>query len=431
MDKIQDAKLKIKIEKKPRCTVELEIIAPADLVKSAQKEAIKDLKKEVELPGFRKGKAPDEMVLKKFPESLKNKWEKRAADLAFIGAHKQEKLPPLGSSTKIIFKLKEFSLENGATITYSYETDPEIPAVDISSIKLKRVKKHIVTDEEVEEAIRQIRFFHAKWNEVQRPIQEGDYIIIDLDSLDNDAKVRVFNDTRFEVSDKGMTKWMKELVLDANLNDSLEGISQPDEDLSEEEKKKFESKKVLVTIKKIEEAALPEIDDDFAKKIGASSVDEMYSSIKEMLIKQAEVGHDEQNRKAVQEYLLKTYSFDIPNSLLESEIEHRRNNALANANFKKKYDHFNEKEKKEFEKTLLKHADDSIRIFYLSKKIINDNKIKISDDEIKQAAMNILYKEIGQKADPKDIPKDIYALALSRLVLIKAEDYILDQTSEI
>ena len=71
------------------------------------------------------------------------------------------------------------------------------------------------------------------------------------------------------------------------------------------------------------------------------------------------------------------------------------------------------------------------RALYLKKaaeKIVNDFGIKISDEEITQHALSLLYKETGKRVEVKDIPKDIYALAFSRLVLIKAEDYVLDQS---
>lgn len=421
-------KVKITIEKKPKCIIELEVETSSELVKEAKRLSFKDVKKEVSISGFRKGKAPDEVISKKYPDILKEKLEKKIADLTFIEAHKSEKLPHLGSGTKIIYKLNSYSLEEGAKIHFTYETDPEVPTIDPKAFKLTEEKKVNVTEKEINEAIRQIKFFHAKWSEVDRPVQEGDYIIIDLDSIESTPPQRVFSDTRFEVSDKGMAEWMRELVIGAKVGESREGTSKPDETLSEEEKQKFEPKKVLVIIKKIEEATLPKLDDEFAKKIGAPNVEEMKEMIKNMLIQQAEAAHNQENRKKVNEFLLETYKFEVPESLVQTEIHYRKNVYLQNPQFKKKFDNMTDKEKEILERELLKQAEEAIRIFYISKKIVSDFKINISDEEIKHHALSILYKETGKKIDPKDIPKDIYALAFSRLVLSKAEDYILDQS---
>ena len=249
-----ETEIKVKIEKKTKCKIEVDIEVSSDIVKEASKQALKDIKKEITLPGFRKGKAPDSAVLKKYPDSYKESFEKKIADISFIKAHEKEKLPSLTQESKIVFKIKEYSLEKGATVHYSYETEPDVPKIDPTAFKISKDSKIDVTKKEIDEAIRQIRFFHAEWKDADRPIKENDYIIIDLDSIESDTPQRVFSDTRFEVSDKGMASWMKELVLGKKLNDSLKGTSKPDEKATAEEKKNFEPKKVLVTIKKIEEA---------------------------------------------------------------------------------------------------------------------------------------------------------------------------------
>lgn len=422
--------IKVTVEKKPKCKIEIDIEVDVSIVKEAEKLALKDLKKDITIPGFRKGKAPNNVILKKYPEAYREKLEKKIADIAFIKTHENKKLPPLSQESKIIFKIKDYSLEKGAQIHYTYETEPDVPKIDPKAFKITKDKKIEVPKKEIDEAIRQIRFFHATWKEVDRPIKENDYIIIDLDSIETAAPQRVFSDTRFEVSNKGMATWMKELVIGKKLNETLKGTSKPDEHASEAEKKKFETKKVLVTIKKIEEATLPKIDDEFAKKVGAKSTDEMYESIKKMLHEQKQTKHNQENRKKVQEFLLNTYKFDVPDSLIQNELAYRKDSYLKNPEFKKKYDKMTKEENKKFEKDLLKYSKEAISIFYLSKKIVSDFDIKISDEEVKQRALFILYRETGQKIDPKNIPRNVYTLAISQLVLNKAEDYILDHSSK-
>jgi len=423
-------KLKVKIEKKPHCLIELEIISPSEIVKKAQNEGLKEVNKEVSIPGFRKGKAPDDLILKKYPSFVKEKLEKKIADLSLIEANKEEKLPELSPSTKITFKIKDYSLETGATINYTYETEPVMPEIDPNTLKIKTLKKKEVTQEQIDETIRQARFFYAKWKEVQRPIEEGDYIIIDLDSLETDPPSKVFDSTRFEVSDKGMANWMKKLVISAKANDTIEGISEADETATDEEKEKFQPKKVLITIKKVEEATLPDLDDEFAKKLGVKNVEELQTYLKDMLEKEAEAKHSEENRKLVHEFLLNKYKFDLPLSLVTEEIEYRRSQFFKNPDFKKTFDKMTASEKKDFENDLQKYSENAIRIFYISKKIIADLKIKISKEEIEQTASDIYYSQTGKHIDSKAISPQIYALAFSRLVLTKTEDYILDQSSK-
>ncbi len=424
-----ESQVKIKIEKKPNCKIEMDIESSSQIVKEASKQALKDLKKEITLPGFRKGKAPDGIILKKYPIQYLERLEKKIADLSFIKACEQEKIPPILQESPIIFKIKNYSLEKGAELHYSYETIPDVPKVDPKAFKIS-IDKIEVSDEEIDEIIRQMRFFYAQWKQVNRPIKEGDYIIIDLDSIESNTPQRVFSDTRFEVSDKGMAAWMKELVIGKNLNDSLKGVSKPDEKATEEEKKIFEPKKVLVTIKKIQEVKLPKVDDEFAKKVGAKDKNDLYKHVKKILTEKKQIKHNQENRKKVQDFLLKNYKFDIPNSLIQNEFNYRKDAYMKNPEFKKRYDKMSSNEIKEFEKDLLQYSKEAIKIFYLSKKIIEDFDIQISNDEIKKTALDILYRETGKKTDLANIPINIYTQALSLLVLHKAEDYILDHSSK-
>ena len=314
---IEKIKTQVNIQKRPNCLIEVDIKVSKDLIHEAEIAAIKEVKKEISISGFRKGKAPDELIKKNYSDRIKHCSEKKLADLSFIEAHKEHKLPSISAGSKIVFKLKSLN-ENEAELFYTYETEPEVPKVDPAQFQLKKLKKHPVTEKEVDEAIKQARFFFAKYESVERPILENDYIIIDLDSIKDGKDTRVFSDTRFEVSKTGVSKWMLNLVLGAKHGDVLEGISQPDEDASEEDKKNFEKREVKVTIKTVEEVTLPEPDDEFAKKLGSQTVEEMKKSIKSLLEKQAEDAFEKDKRTLVDEFLLKEYDFDIPPTLLHS-----------------------------------------------------------------------------------------------------------------
>ncbi|MBN2478705.1 MAG: trigger factor [Parachlamydiales bacterium] len=427
----KETKIEINVEKKPGCIVEAEIIADESFLKEAEKLAIKDIKKEVSMPGFRKGKAPVEMIKKKYPQALHERTDKKLADLVFIEAHKEKKLPLINPGSRIIFNIID-KTKTTATLKYTYETEPEVPKIDPKLFKLEETTKKEVTKKEIDEAIRQMRFFYAKFESVDRPIKEYDYIIIDLDSIDEEPHQRVFSDTRFEVSKNGMANWMQELVKGSKVGDTLEGISKPDEDAPAEEKEKFLPKKVKVTIKKIEEAQLPELNDEFAKRIGSETIEEMETSIKNMLEKQAEEGFLREKRHQVENFLLKNFKFDLPRSLVTTEIESRKNSYMHDPRFKAKFEKMKENDKKAFEKDLEKQAENALRIFYLTRTIIEENKIQIKDEEITNEAIDIIYRQSGgtKIPDPQNIPRDVYAIALSKLTLTKAQDYILEHSSK-
>ena len=68
--------------------------------------------------------------------------------------------------------------------------------------------------------------------------------LLDVDVIEETPSTPLFNHTRFEVTEKSMAKWMRDLVLGKNAGDTVEGISVPDEDASEEDKEDLKPKKV-------------------------------------------------------------------------------------------------------------------------------------------------------------------------------------------
>src|SRR5439155_848107 len=125
---------------------------------------------------------------------------KELADMAFIAAQKVAKVPVLNNNSPISFDLKKLTPDEGALLVFSFESEPKIPSIDPTGFSPKEVQRPEVTEKQIEEAILQMRFFYAKWNPVSdRPIQDGDYIMIDLDTVEGETIQRVFHHIRFEV----------------------------------------------------------------------------------------------------------------------------------------------------------------------------------------------------------------------------------------
>jgi len=97
--------------------------------------------------------------------------------------------------------------------------------------------------------------------------------------------------------------------------------------------------------KTVEEVTLPEPDDEFAKKLGSQTVEEMKKSIKSLLEKQAEDAFEKDKRTLVDEFLLKEYDFDIPPTLLHSEVASRKDSFIQDPRNKLYFEKMSDKEK--------------------------------------------------------------------------------------
>lgn len=427
----QGEDIHVSIHRKPFCLIEFDVKAGKKIINRARQEAVKEVNKKITLPGFRKGKAPEQTILKRYPQDVEQQFHKTFANLAYTEAQKLARVPLLNHNAQITFDLKSQSEEN-AELVFSFETEPVVPAVDPKLFTATPVSRPEVGEKQIDEAVQQMRFFFAEWTPIkERPIQNGDYIIINLDTVDEEGKpTRVFNEVRFEVSKERMAEWMQKLVQGAKWGDELEGLSEPDKTASEEEKKEFQPKKIHLSILKVEAAQLPELNDEFAKKVGAETVKEMRESIQKLLTSQSEEAAQEALRGQVNKFLTQHYQFDLPKSLIETEKEHRKQQWLSNPTHKKRWEEeMTPDEQAKFDQNLFEEANRAIRLFYLSRAIVRQANLPVTHLEVQQEAI-ATAQGWGQALKPDNIPKELFALALSKVILAKAEKYVLEQSSQ-
>ncbi len=340
------------------------------------------------------------------------------------------KIPVLNNNASVSFDLKKHT-DEGAELTFSFETEPKIPAVEPRKFQPKSVKRAEVGEKEIDEAIRQMLFFYAQWKPIlDRPVQDGDYIMIDLDTFEpgqngEEIAQRVFHHIRFEVSSARMASWMQRLVRGAKMGDVLEGMSEPDDTCDRRRKKQFKPKKVRVTLLKVEEATLPELNDEFAKKVGAADIAQMRESIANILNAQADEKAQNELREQVNEFLTEHYPFDLPQSLVDTERKHRHNQQLQDPKFKANWNKMSQEERRNFENQLAVESGQAVRLFYLSRQIVNEAKIPVTHKEVQDEAIAVLESHGNRNIQIDQIPKEVYALALSKVILAKSQDYII------
>ncbi len=418
----------LEIKNHPHCKVELTVTAFAPLIQKAKKEALKIVNKKVDVPGFRKGKAPEDFILKNYADSVQTHTKEKLAHQAFQDALKESKLPILHGEANIQYALKSFS-EEKAVLSFQFEVEPSIPQVNATECKIKSPEEKKIGEKEVEEALKQFLLFYAKWIPItERGVEENDFVILDLITLE-DPKETVFTGTRFEVTDQSMASWMKKTVLGAKTGDVLEGVSEADSHLSEKEKKEFQPKKVQITLKKVEKAEFPDLNEDFLKQVGVSSEEEFRKKLRDMLEKKEEERKEADIRDQINQFFLKI-PFDLPLSLIEAEKTHRKKQFLENPKHQKQAEKMTQEEKLEVDQRFYEQAEKAVRLFYISRKIVQEAGIQVTHKEVEAEALRSLQAYGPLKIDPKKIPSEVFALALSKLILARSQDHIIKQNKK-
>lgn len=419
------------VERKPECIVEYQVKVSAEIVKKSRKEALRSISKEISLPGFRKGRAPEHLIAKKFPEPLNERWQKAIADEAFRACQDVAHIPLLSNDARISFNISKYSTEEGAEMTYSFESEPVVSEVDLSQFEIEEVKRETVDPKKIEETLHDIQMFFAEWEKISdRAAQKGDYALVDVDVIEDTPPTKALSNARFEIDKEKMAKWMYDLVIGMKIGDAKEGISEADKEASEEAKQATPAKKVRLILNSIEHPKLPEVDDALAQKLGAENAKEVQEKLGKLLNKQADDQQQSAYREQVSTYLIEKIPLELPKTLLQKETQFRIKQLVSDPNFQRKMMNMGEEERKQTIKEIEVQGERAVRLFYISKKIIQDEKISISPSEVHQEVKTPLEAMFSNQSDvysANEQSQEQKAIAMSRLILSKAEDFIISK----
>jgi trigger factor len=423
-------KLDLEVKTLPKCRVTLNVKARPQILKEAKLEAVKQVAKEVSIPGFRKGKAPQAIIESKYPGAINKAWDQALADVAFKEAQNLAHIPVLNGSSRISYQVTTLKDSEGE-ISFQFEREPEVPTIDYSIFALKDGEAKKIDAEEVSKTIHGIQMFYARWNQVtDRAVKLGDFVVLNIDDLDQDPPVQAFSSARFEVKEGRMADWMRDAVVGKSLNESIESVSRPDDKESDAVKAEFKPKKVKITITAIEEAILPPLDDEFAKKIGAESMENLNAKLQQLLEKQASNEWQSSLREAIADQILEKVAFEVPGSMLEKEANFRISQLLKNPDFLKKWkDVMTEEEKEAKKNEVVKQAEHAIRLYYICRHILKENKIALSEDDLTPNYESLLDMMF---ADPnlvnyKNQSREQQAVEFSKYMMSKAQDFIIEK----
>ncbi len=426
--------ISLTVTKQPGSVIAFDINVSPEGAAAAYNRALKTINKEISLPGFRKGKAPDSIVTSKYGKQIQEEWIQIVLKSAFNEALELTRLQPFNNNSVRCSEIKDLSKENGAKFTIEFEATPMVPSVDLNSLHLHKLNKIPVTEKDVDQVIRNIQLYNATWDEVKdRAIKDGDFVDLDIENLEEPHNV-ICTDTRFEVKKGVLAEWMYKILIGARTDESVEGVSEKEErkedfDLDEEEEEsEFRPTRCSLTIKSIKNPSLPELDDAFAQKVGATSFEDLREKVLADLNRRADEKMHTQMHRQLDAELLKHYHFDAPKSLVEAEIEHRSGLHEEWLNNQNKTGEEVEKEMEQLKKQLPDVVNNGLRLLFLLLNFAREQSLPVSQDEIS----NELFKQISQGMQmPNEIQANEVRSRLNQTILLrKARDYIIDHVAK-
>jgi trigger factor len=428
----ENENISVNVTVRPGCHVKFECTAKAPFVKQAYQEGLNRVRKEVSIPGFRKGKAPDSILVKNYNKAVDGEWKDALLNAAFNQSIVLSSRSPLKAATRSIkSSIKSVTdTSTDAHLEFEFESVPVAPSIDISLINFNPIDAKAVTDEDVNEKIDQARLSLAQWEDItDRVAAADDFVRLDLEEIKDGQAHQDFTNERFQITPKKMSPWLRELVIGLKVGQSKEGLSQPDEalDLDEESKKQFKPALFKVTLKAIEKPNTPSLDEEFAKRVGVTTVEEVKNAIRKQLERMYLQEKYEKEIKQLEETLTSIYSFDLPYTLVKKDSDTAVKDHLSKLSPEEI-----ESKRVSIEENAKKSAIKHLTLYYLMCQFNDDNKIRVTNDDLNREVSKLL-QQFPQEMLPqiaKSLNDEFYTAVLFEVTVRKGLEHLLKKISK-
>jgi len=276
--------------------------------------------KQVRLPGFRPGKVPATLVKQRFRDQILHDVMHDLIPRAVDEALQERGIEPVDTPN-----IRDVALKEGQPLTFTaaIETVPTIDPGDHSSITLRRTPV-TVTEDVINDTLQRLRERAAKYETIDgRPMTDGDTAQIDLHRTMPDGEVEHHRDVSVDLGSPTNPPGFAAQVVGMNVGDEKTfSIRFPDDYAGAE----LAGRDVIysVSLNSIGHRVLPELDDEFAKDLGAF---ESLAALRERVRGDLQEDADEGARRKVRTDLLtqlaQRVGFDLPASLVERESDRR------------------------------------------------------------------------------------------------------------
>jgi trigger factor len=304
--------------------VKITVEVPFADLKPSMDKAYAEIAKSISIPGFRRGKVPPMVIDQRFgrgaviQEAFNDSW------MRFYGAAVTEnQLAPLAQPDLEVTKL-----EDGDLIEFTAEVDvrPEFELPDFTTVQAT-VDAIEIPEGQVDEQIEVLRNRFGSREVVERPAADGDVVTINLVASQNGEPLP-------DATAEGLEYIIGSGEMLDGLDDAVTGLSAGESATFTSTlvggPLKDESAEIQVTVTQVQKQELPEADDEFAQQASEfDTVAELRSSIADRLTAMARLEQAGRARDAVLEELITRLDIEVPENLLASELDARRQQITA------------------------------------------------------------------------------------------------------
>jgi trigger factor len=298
----------------------LVIEIPGDVVTATIERLTKDYGKAAKIPGFRPGKAPAQVIRKRYREQILHDVVHELVPRAVDEALRERGLEPVDTPN-----VKDVIVEEGRPLTFTaaFETVPPIDPGEYAAITLRKTPVE-VDEAAVDQALERLRERAARFEPVEdRPVAHGDTVVVDLERTGADGQTEKHENVSVEVGAPANPPGCDAELTGLRVGDARNFTLTYPGDYAIKELA-GSSVAYAVAVRAIKRRVVPALDDEFAKDLGDyESLDALRGRVREDLEHQSLHEKDRELRAEMLRQLASRVGFEAPASLVDREIDRR------------------------------------------------------------------------------------------------------------
>ena len=347
----------------------------------------KSFQKEAALPGFRPGKAPAQLVVKKYETEITEEVKRKLIGDSYRKAIEEQKLDVLGYPD-----IEEIQFGRGQALQFAatIETTPEFQLPDYKGLPLKR-ETRTVSDADMERALNVLREQQVKFETAARAAQAGDIVVVNYTGTSEGKLLKEIAPTATGLTEqKGFWVEMKPDSFIPGFADQLAGalagekravnIDFPADFVSKDlsgRKGSFE-----VEVVEVKEKVLPVLDDVFAKSFDAENLEKLREGVRRDLENELKFKINKDTRLQLVKELMGRVNFDLPETAVAQETRNVVYDLVRENTQRGVSREIIEKEKDSIYSAAASNAKDRVKLSFLIQRIAEKEGIKVAQEEI-------------------------------------------------
>lgn len=299
------------------CKHSLEITVPVAEVEQETQRVVAEIQKKVKLPGFRPGKAPVGLVKQRFAGDIRQDVLEKLVPRFFRQKVEKDNLQVVGTPD-----ITDVHFHSGEPLTFKaeFEVAPSIELKEYRGLVVNYTEPE-VTDTDVDQRLEEIRDQKAEYvNEEPRPLADGDYAVVSLESLAGVAEKVSQDELMLKIGDESTLSAFTENLRGAAPEESREfDVTYPED----YERKTLAGRTVRfrATVKAVRRKELPELNDEFAKDLGDyQNLDELKNAVRTAILREREHKAQEDAKHQLLDKLVDMHDFPVPQAYIDRQV---------------------------------------------------------------------------------------------------------------